>query len=241
MLKSEQINELAAALAAVQGSLPAVAKTQTAKIRGESRNGKAYEYSYSYASLDAVWDSCRALLSKNGLSVAQVLDGFEGPPLLVTTLMHTSGQWISSVFQLAATTDPQALGSQITYYRRYALSAMVGIVTDEDDDGQQAQRAAPSVPAAPKPATQAPAAQMAPRSQPEPPAPPSPGSSPPDTPEALEAFLKETKPLFEALPKEQQERLLKKYGGALALDQILPMLRRNIYSEVFDLTAAAAG
>ena len=129
---SEQINELAAALAKVQGQLPEVKKTKTVKV--STKTGGSY--SYTYAPLDAVWNCCRRLLTDNGLAVSQTMQEADGHPHLETILLHTSGQWLSSSLPLIATADPQQLGSCIIYMRRYALASLVGIVADEDDDGQ---------------------------------------------------------------------------------------------------------
>ena len=70
--------------------------------------------------------------------------GFQGDKfVLITTLIHTSGQWISGEYWLnpAKPNDPQALGSATTYARRYALSALVGVCSEEDDDGNAATQA----------------------------------------------------------------------------------------------------
>jgi hypothetical protein len=57
----------------------------------------------------------------------------------MTTLAHSSGQWISGEMPIVLSkTDPQSIGSALTYYRRYTLSAMIGIAP-EDDDGENAQ------------------------------------------------------------------------------------------------------
>jgi hypothetical protein len=62
-----------------------------------------------------------------------------GATALITTLAHTSGQFISGEYPLCpAKSDPQGQGSALTYARRYALSAILGIVTDEDDDAESA-------------------------------------------------------------------------------------------------------
>ncbi len=242
MERSEELNELAAALAQVQGSLPAVIKSQTAKLKGETKAGKFYEYSYSYASLDAVWDSCRKLLSENNLAIIQVPDEKEGQLQLETMLIHASGQWLTSTLPLITTPDPQKLGSQITYFRRYALSAMLGIVTDEDMDGQQTpsgQQASQSS-SRPSPPTQQPQPPQQPST-----AKPSPkDDKAPSTPtdktdlsQETAAFLTECGSLFDALPAEQQTRLLAKYGQAPRLDQVIPILRHHVLSEVLDLSA----
>jgi hypothetical protein len=141
MNQSEHINELATALAKCQSEIQPALK--------DSNNPF---FKSKYADLNAVWTVCREPLSRHGLCVIQTIDkGTEGEPILITTLAHVSGQWIKSCAPIpikeeigkidpnkkAYKNDPQALGSSITYMRRYCLSAIVGIST-EDDDGEAA-------------------------------------------------------------------------------------------------------
>lgn len=137
--KSEAIDGLAAALAKAQGAIkPAI------------KDAKNPHFGNTYADLASVWDACREPLSSNGLSIVQ-LPAMENSTVSVTTvLMHTSGQWISSrISTLIARPDPQGVGSAITYLRRYALAAMVGIAPEDDDaeaataHEQQRQRSEP--------------------------------------------------------------------------------------------------
>lgn len=94
-----------------------------------------------YADLGSVWDACRDALQSNGLSVVQ-FPGFTeaGAALLTTILLHESGEWISGTAGAPLNkADAQSMGSAITYLRRYALAAVVGVVT-EDDDGNAASQ-----------------------------------------------------------------------------------------------------
>lgn len=129
MLKSEQINELAKALAKAQADIE--------KARKSSKNP---HYKSSYADLSDIIDACRDALSENGLSVSQWPDVIEGEKGLTSILMHTSGQWISSFFPfIIEKPTMQGMGSAITYAKRYALSAIVGIA-ETDDDGNEAEK-----------------------------------------------------------------------------------------------------
>jgi len=123
-MRSETISELAKALTSFQGQMTAVKKDAVNPF-----------YKSKYATLDTIWETIRKPLSENGLSVAQTMNLIEDKSVLETTLYHTSGEWISGI-QLVnpVKDDPQALGSAISYARRYSLSAMLGIVVDEDDD-----------------------------------------------------------------------------------------------------------
>lgn len=121
-IQSEQINEIMAALAKAQGEI------------GHASKDSANPYFKSkYADLASVWQACRGPLSKNGLAVTQTLDLAGERQVLVTTLGHSSGQWIKSLMALPSLAKPQEVGSCVTYYRRYALAAMVGVYQDDDD------------------------------------------------------------------------------------------------------------
>lgn len=128
MTTSDQINELAAALAKAQGVMAHAKKDSTNTFFAKGGNtGK-------YADLTAVWEVCRAPLAANGLSVLQSPSAEGATVSVETTLMHTSGQWMRGVATATARDDsPQAIGSVITYLRRYALQSFAGVATDDDD------------------------------------------------------------------------------------------------------------
>ena len=157
--QSDSNGELAAAQAAAHGEMTAASKDATNP-----------HFKSRYATLASVWDAIRGPLSRHGLSVSQVLESPEnGVGVAVRTmLLHTSGQWIASryVMPIGDKLTPQAMGSAITYARRYALSAIVGIAPDDDDDGNAAsvtpaQQEAPTPPP-PKPKPAPPPAKPAP-------------------------------------------------------------------------------
>ena len=89
-----------------------------------------------YATLDSVLGAVEPSLLANDLVLVQAVS--EGQ--LITTLWHTSGQSLASNFKLPELSDPQKLGSQITYYRRYAVCALLSVTADEDDDGSVASK-----------------------------------------------------------------------------------------------------
>lgn len=129
MLKSEQINELAAALAKAQGH-----------IEGAKKSSSNPFFKSKYADLAECWNTCREALTANEISVIQMPEEINanGRLNITTMLAHSSGQYISSTLTMTVTKlDPQAIGSAITYGRRYALAAMVGLA-QEDDDGEKA-------------------------------------------------------------------------------------------------------
>lgn len=124
---SDAINDLADALAKVQG-----------EVEGASKGRVNPAFKSKYAELSDVWDAIRAPLAKHGLSVIQA-PGRNGADVVLTTrIMHKSGQWLESDVWAAPTKgDVQGVGSTITYLRRYSLMAMIG-VCPEDDDGNAA-------------------------------------------------------------------------------------------------------
>lgn len=126
MNKSEQINEVAGALAKAQG-----------QIRGAVKDDVNPQYKMKYASLASVWDACRKPLTDNGLAVVQTTDiNPQGEVVLMTTLLHSSGQFLGGAYPLRPIKDdPQGMGSALTYARRYTLASLVG-VAPEDDDGE---------------------------------------------------------------------------------------------------------
>lgn len=125
---ASEINELAKALAAFQAEVPTVDKTAENPF-----------FKSKYAPLPEVMKVALPILSKHGLSVTQLVDHIDGQTALRTILMHTSGQSVSGMMPLKLTKDdPQAQGSAITYARRYAFMAALGLVADEDDDGNAA-------------------------------------------------------------------------------------------------------
>jgi hypothetical protein len=143
-MQSPEINELATALVKAQGDFPTVLKTKTAKIQTKPTpaNPNGGSYSYDYADLGDIREAVVPTLTQYGLAVTQAPSIYGDSPALTTTLMHTSGQWIESEMLLhIEKTDAQGQGSAITYARRYALSAILGIVTESDDDGSAATSA----------------------------------------------------------------------------------------------------
>jgi len=127
--KSESIAELAKALNKFQSRNVSVKKTSVNPF-----------FHSKYADLASIWDACRDELTKNELSVSQVAGHNESGIVIETILMHNSGEWISGSQAInPIKNEPQAIGSAITYARRYALAAILGLVADEDDDAEASQ------------------------------------------------------------------------------------------------------
>ncbi len=126
MEQSMNISELAKALNKMQGELKTVCRDKINPY-----------FNSKYADLSAIWDACRKPLADNGLSLIQTTDRVGEDIVLETLLLHETGEWIKGKLPINAVRDePQAIGSAISYARRYAMSAMLGIVSDEDDDAE---------------------------------------------------------------------------------------------------------
>lgn len=141
-----EIGALAGALAKAQGQFGTVKRDKEVVVQKKSGG----EYRFKYAPLDSVLEAVRKPLADQGLVVVQILDDGD----LVTSLVHESGAIMSGRVSLPPTTDVQAYGSAITYLRRYAIQALLGIAAEDDDDGNRAAGndhtfAAPKAKAAP--------------------------------------------------------------------------------------------
>lgn len=135
MRTSDQIDQVAAASAKMQ-----------ADLQGAEKNAVNPAFRSHYANLSSVFSAARVPLAKNGLTVWQDVISENGQVSVVTRLAHLSGQWIE-FGPLAIPVNKQdahGVGSATSYAKRYALSAALGIVTDDgDDDGNAAVTAAP--------------------------------------------------------------------------------------------------
>ena len=140
MEKSTEINELVSALVSAQAEFSAVPKGSVNPF-----------FNSRYAGLPEVVSHTTPVLTKHGLSVMQFVTYIEGyGDALTTYVAHTSGQFIADTMPLhLPKNDPQGQGSAITYARRYAYMAALGIVADDDDDGNAAAKG--SYQQAPKP------------------------------------------------------------------------------------------
>lgn len=125
--------ELAGALAKAQAAFPPITRDREVTVTSR-RTGATYKF--RYAPLDTIFSAVRAPLSENGLAIVQLLDGAD----LVTMLMHESGVSIHGRVPLPRVEGEsvQEYGSAVTYLRRYALQAILGIASEEDDDGNAA-------------------------------------------------------------------------------------------------------
>ena len=120
-----------AAFAKAQGAFRQPELNRTAEIKKE---GKLL-YTTTYADLNQCIECIRQALSENELSFTQTVEPGPKEWLLVLTLRHSSGQYLKSFMPLVLTGSPQVIGGQLTYLKRYQISAFFGLAADFDDDG----------------------------------------------------------------------------------------------------------
>jgi hypothetical protein len=131
-------NGLAKALADFQGRIGAIPRSKTVRVTSK-KTGQSY--TFDYAPHEAIIAAIQKPLAECGLAVSQQLACLpDGLPALRTILLHSSGERLDDVFPLptAEGMTSQELGSTITYMRRYALSAILGLATEDDDDANRA-------------------------------------------------------------------------------------------------------
>lgn len=128
MNTSQEVKNIYSAIIKARPEISPIARTKSAR-------------NYKYATLDTVIELLSVVLPKYELGWVQSIGTTDGRPVLVTRIIHTSGEWIEDTLPLVQTklaggaNESQELGASITYFKRYALSAMFGIATDDDTDG----------------------------------------------------------------------------------------------------------
>lgn len=125
MNKSDSIQKLAEALSKAQGKFVGIPRTKEVLVKSDRGS-----YKFMYAPLDKIVDYIRPILAEHGLAFSQGVSG----DFLETVLIHESGEWKSDSMPIKGGGTPQAYGSELTYKRRYSLTSMLGLVTEDDDD-----------------------------------------------------------------------------------------------------------
>lgn len=128
MNKSETTKEIFAALAKAQATMTAAHKSSEG-------------HGYNYADLATCIQTAKKPMEDNGLAVTQLIGQSDKGTTLETVLVHSSGEWISSEFVMPLATlagagknnPAQCMGSAITYMRRYAFAAIIGLAQSDDD------------------------------------------------------------------------------------------------------------
>lgn len=137
----EGVNKVAAALSRAKLNYLPLVRNKCSHFAKKNQKG---EREPDYADLAQCHRASETALANEELSVVQLMShDTDGTLQLITQLIHGSGQWIESTVPLAAgAKDPQRLSAAVTYARRMAYCALVGLAADDDDDGEQAQTGA---------------------------------------------------------------------------------------------------
>lgn len=136
---------LMAALAKAQGEFKPIEKNREVTIQTKS----GHSYKFRYADLEEIFTKTRPALSANGLSLIQTVEHGQNGQMLTCKLMHSGGGIITSEVLIPSARefggDPKAFGAAITYFRRYMVTAMLGVAADDDldADGQEADQHQP--------------------------------------------------------------------------------------------------
>jgi hypothetical protein len=151
---SSSVGALAAALAKAQAELVNPEKSMTATIRSDDKGGP--EQTFRYAPLSSGLEILRKTLSQHEIAILQAtaMDQAAGVVKLTTTLCHSSGEWVGSTWPVCSIEDmasPKRMGAALTYARRYALFALVGIAGEDDLDAPDLNAPVPAAGAAKKP------------------------------------------------------------------------------------------
>lgn len=128
MKHSTETKQIFAALVKAQAEMPTAPK-----------DGNNPHFKSKYATLQSIAETAKPILKKHGLAICQTFETACDGVSIITSLVHESGEYITgSLFLKPTKNDPQGYGSAITYGRRYAMAAILGIVADEDDDANAA-------------------------------------------------------------------------------------------------------
>jgi ERF superfamily len=135
---SEQINEIVSAVSKAQVAFTAIERNHKAEI--QTRGGSSF--GFAFEDMAAILEAIRPALEANGLAVMQFPVNRQGGILLITMLAHQSGQWFRSQLAMPCNVnDSHAVGSAISYARRYSVKPILGLAPapGEDDDAEAAR------------------------------------------------------------------------------------------------------
>lgn len=143
--RSESITEIAKAFVKFQ-----------AEVKNPFNSTENSFFGNKYATLADVLNEVRPVMAKHGLSILQIPSIEKGMVCLTTLLLHESGEWIEPdpLMMSVEKQNAQGIGSSLTYARRYSISAILGVASEDDDDGNEASQ--PGKKPTPKPAKKTP-------------------------------------------------------------------------------------
>jgi len=130
MKTSQTVTEIFKALISFQSNKPNIDLNTTVSVKTKAGGS----YTFKYATLSHVLKECQPLLTKNKIGYTHAIDEENN---LITTIIHESGEWLQSVkpLDLPSNSTAQEVGSFITYYKRYSLLGMLGVIAEDDEDG----------------------------------------------------------------------------------------------------------
>lgn len=139
MKQSESITKIAPALVKSWGELENPKHNTSVTVKTK----KGGQYTFDYTDLNGIFDEAKRVFKENGISIIQnaFTEVYEGNTLVSveTMLIHSSGEWMmSDSLKMPSNPNIQDMGGQITYMKRYSLSAVLGIATEKDDDANGA-------------------------------------------------------------------------------------------------------
>jgi len=144
METSKELKNIAAALSKAQAEFPIFKKEKTVNVTTKS----GATYSYNYTDLGAMFQGVIPILSANNLCFSQSVDHADDDIIIVSLLLHSSGEFLKSTLRLPVVDDTknivQSIGSSITYGRRYAAGALLGVASEADDDATGAGNGGPA-------------------------------------------------------------------------------------------------
>lgn len=132
MIFSETNTEISKALVKAWSAIETPKHNSSVKVK--TKNGG--EYQFEYTDLTGIFEALKEVYKDNAIMVMQnAYTTDDGMVAVETTFLHESGEWVKSKpLKFPSDRDMQGLGGQITYMKRYSLSAMSGISTEKDDD-----------------------------------------------------------------------------------------------------------
>lgn len=130
------IAKIAEALSKAQAEMVQPEKNKTVEVKNQA--GTSVLYTFDYADYNAIVEAVRGPLSKFGIAFTHLVDIVDRELVLVTRLIHSSGEFLESLYPLPSSRNPKDLGGAITYGKRYCLSAITGCVADDDLDSEPA-------------------------------------------------------------------------------------------------------
>lgn len=129
-IERKSIGNIAGALALAQAKIEPPQRNKTVKVRTKTGG----EYTFDYADYAAIVAAVKGPLSENGIAWTHLIEKSGNGFILITKLIHKSGEELEAIYPLPATYDPKDFGGAITYGKRYCLSALTGCAADDDLD-----------------------------------------------------------------------------------------------------------